>query len=229
MRAALRFSLVFSVVACWCSPAQAAPELLTAAVAKLVEAEAEWAYTQVIRRADKPQAETIARFDPTKPREAQWELVKLRGKVPSSSEAEKWCRRRAQEITKSDGLMLVELLDLEKARVANESETQVRFEIPLKKNALKRVPAENFVVYADVARDDLEIQRFSFLLRQSIRLIGGAAHIEKAQGEVIFRTIENGEPTRPVYASASGHGQALFKKVSRSAEVFYIDQRKVKS
>lgn len=209
--------------------AHAAPAPLSTAVAKLIEAEDDWAYTQVIRRGDRPNAETIARFDPSKPREAQWQLVKLRGKVPSSSEAERWCRRRAQEITQTDGRALVELLDLENATVEAESSEAVRYEIPLKKNALKRVPSENFVVYAEVARDDHTIQRFTFELKQAIRLIGGAAQIEKAQGELLFRPLQEGEPARPVYASASGQGQALFKKVKRSAEVFYIDQFRVKS
>jgi hypothetical protein len=207
----------------------ASPSLLVSAIEKMVQEESEWAYTQVIRRGDKPDAETVARFDPTRPRDAQWELVKLRGKTPTQAEAERWCRRRNQEITKSDGQVAAELLDLENAKVSEESAEDIRFEVPLKPNALKRLPSENFVVFVDVDRSEQAITRLSFALRQAVRLIGGVAQIESAEGEVRFAPAPDGETMRPVYATASGRGQALFKKMNRSAEVFYVDQRRVKS
>jgi hypothetical protein len=207
----------------------APPELLVRALEKLVMEEEKWAYTQVIRRGDKPNAETIARFDPSKPAAEQWQLVKLRGKTPSPAEAEKWCKRRTQEITDREARALVQVLDLDRARVTASAGEAITYEIPLKKNAIKRVPAENFVVFADVHSADQSVLRFAFQLRQAFRLIGGAAEVQAAEGEVIFKPTPDGATTRPSYAVASGSGQVLIKKINRRAEVFYVDQRRVRS
>lgn len=206
------------------------PSLLAAAMEKLVQEDDRWAYTQVMRRTDRNNGgDTVARFDPSKPAGEQWELLKLKGRTPSEAEADRWCRRRGREVSQTDGRALADLLDLEHAVVADESPTRVRFEVPLKKNTIARVPTENFVAYAEIDRSEQCLQRFSVVLRQAVRLIGGMAEIQSAQGEVIFNAVDQSDTTRPTRIIASGTGQALFKKVNRSAEVIYTDQRRVKS
>ncbi|PTY06371.1 hypothetical protein DB347_13165 [Opitutaceae bacterium EW11] len=206
----------------------AAPALLATAVQKLVEQDDQWAYTQVYRRADKPEAETIARFDPSRPAGAHWELLKLRGKTPTSAEASKWCERREKQVNQSDARAAVDLLDIDQAKVAEETGTKVRYEVPLKDVTIGRIPAANFIVFAEVDREDQSLQRFSIFLRQAIRFVGGIAAIESAQGEVVFTSLDESAATRPTHIVASGTGQALFKRVNRSAEIIYTDQRRVK-
>ncbi len=205
------------------------PELLNTAMGKLVAGDDEWAYTQIFRRTDRTGEDTVARFDPSKPAQQQWELVKLHGRVPTAAECEKWCAKREQGGAQTDGRAMVDLLDLPRATVAEEDEHRVRFEIPLKKNTIGRVPTENFIAYAEVDRNERALQRFSIVLKQSIRLIGGMAEISTAQGDVFFKSFGEPDTTRPSYISASGSGQALFHHISRSAEVIYEDQHRVKS
>lgn len=225
----LRSVFVFAVCGLFAPLVHAsAPALLTAAVQKLVAEDDQWAYTQTYRRADKPDAETIARFDPTRPTGAQWELIKLRGRSPSSSEAAKWCERRQKQVSQSDARAAVDLLDIEQARVAEEDGARVRYEVPLKDVTIGRIPAANFIVFAEVDRADQSLRRFSIYLRQAIRFIGGIAEIQSAQGEVVFTSVGQGDSTRPTRIIASGTGQALFKKVNRAAEIIYTDQRRVK-
>ncbi len=205
------------------------PDLLNTAIQKLVVGDDQWAYTQIFRRTDRTGEDTVARFDPSKPANEQWELKKIHGRVPTSSECEHWRARREQTGSQTDGRALVDLLDLEHATVSEEDSKRVRFEIPLKKNTVARVPTENFIAYAEVDRGDQALQRFSIVLRQSIRLIGGMAEISTAQGDVFFKSFDATDTTRPSYISASGSGQALFHHINRSAEVIYQDQRRVKS
>lgn len=196
---------------------------------KLVTEDDQWAYTQVIRRTDRDGGDTVARFDPTKPDGAKWELIKLKGHAPSNAEADRWCRHRTGEVNQTDGRTLADLLDLERASICQETATSIRFKVPLKKNTIARVPTENFVAYAEINRADQSIQRFSIFLQQSVRMIGGAAELQSAQGEVTFDTVDQSTSTRPTRIVASGTGQALFKRVNRSAEILYTDQRRVKS
>jgi hypothetical protein len=207
----------------------AVPEPLATALGKFVAAEAEWAYTQVYRRADKPHAQTVARFDPSRPREHQWELVLLRGRKPSSDEASRWCKRRMQEDVSNDAEAMVQALDLEKARFFDESPDRVRYAVPLRKQTIKRVPTENFIVIAEVDRRTETLRRLSASLTDEIRILGGMAKIDTAEGEVVFQALEGGSAARPVYISARGTGSALFKRVQRSAEILFVDQRRVKS
>jgi hypothetical protein len=205
------------------------PALLDTAMTKFVAADDQWAYTQVFRRTDRTGEDTVARFDPSKPAKEQWELVKLHGRTPTPQESQKWCAKREQGGSQTDGRAMVGLLDLPHASVVQENDKRVRFEIPLKKNTIARVPTENFVAFAEVDRNEQALQRFSIVLKQSIRLIGGMAEISSAQGEVIFKSLDDSDTTRPAYISASGSGQALFHHINRSAEVIYQDQRRVKS
>lgn len=227
-RFALLLASVFSVLGIAQIRADV-PTLLATAMQKLVTEDDQWAYTQVIRRTDREGGDTVARFDPTKPNGEKWELLQLRGHAPSNAEAGRWCRRRGGEINQTDGRVLAELLDLDRATVAVETPTSIRFKVPLKKNTIARVPTENFVAFAEISRADQSIQRFSIFLRQAVRLVGGAAEIQTAQGEVTFHTMDESACTRPTRIVASGTGQALFKRVNRSAEILYTDQRRVKS
>ena len=205
------------------------PPLLATAMQKLVTEDDQWAFTQVIRRTDREAGDTVARFDPTKPIGEKWELITLKGRAPSNAEANRWCRRRGGEMSQTDGRTLTDVLDLENAIVVVETPTSVRFKVPLKKSTIARVPTENFIAFAEVDRSDQSILRLSIFLRQAVRLIGGAAEIQSAQGEVTFETVDQSASTRPTRIIASGTGQALFKKVNRSAEIIYTDQRRVKS
>lgn len=230
MRVRLLLTLSFSLFAASFLHAEA-PVLLSTAVKKLVNEDDRWAYTQVMRRTDKDDPATVAKFDPTRPAGQQWQLVKLKGRTPTSAEADRWCRRRCGEVNQTDGRALVDLLDLDRARVADETGTRVRYEVPLKKNTIARVPTENFVAFAEVDRADESLLRFSVVLRQAIRLIGGVAEIQSAQGDVFFTPVGEGstEGSRPNRIVASGSGKALFRNVNRSAEIIYTDQRRVKS
>ncbi len=206
-----------------------APYLLSTAMHKLASEDGQWAYTQVMRRTDRIEPATVARFDPSRPSGDQWELITLKGRTPSDAEAARWCNRRGRESKRTDGAALIELLDLDQARISTESAGHVRYEVPLKKSTVARLPTENFVAFVDVNRADESLKKFSFVLRATVKLIGGMAEIQSAQGEVTFNSIDQSESTRPTRITASGTGQALFKKVNRSAEIIYTDQRRVKS
>jgi hypothetical protein len=205
------------------------PSLLATAVQKLADDDDCWAYTQVYRRTDQEVGETVARFDPSKPAGSQWQLIKYRGRTPTASEAERYCQRRAKEGNRSDGRAVADLLDVDHATVTEQSVGKIRYEVPLKKSAIGKVPTENFVVYADVDPVGASLQRFIVVLKQSIRLLGGIAEIQSASGEVQFQSLDESESSRPTFVSASGTGQALFKKMNRSAEIIFKDQRRVKS
>src|SRR3569833_1997718 len=173
---------------------------------KFVVGDDQWAYTQIFRRTDRTGEDTVARFDPSKPAKEKWELVKLHGHTPTPQECEKWYAMREQGGSQTDGRAMVDLMDLPHATVVEEDTKRVRFEIPLKKNTIGRVPPENFLAFAEVDRNEQALQRFSIVLKQSIRLIGGMAEISSAQGDVFFKSFDDSDTTRPAYISASGSG-----------------------
>lgn len=222
-----RYPLWFSFGVLATSAFANAPLVLENAVQKLVESDDAWAYTQTIRRTDQTTGDTVARFDPSKPAGEQWQLIQFHGRAPTASQAASWCRKRTEESTNSNRVLL-DVLDLDHASVVEENSERVRFQIPLRKSVIAHVPTENFVAYAEVDPTAQLLQRLSVELKQSIRLVGGAAEVESAEGEVVFRRFGD-EDARPDYATAHGSGQALFHRVNRSGEILFSDQRRVKS
>jgi hypothetical protein len=220
------FLLLFSAVV---GLKASTPPLLETAINKLAASDDEWAYTQVFHRTDTSSGDTVAKFDPSRPAGAQWQLMKLRGKTPSDSEAVRWCKRRSQDSNQSDSRAFIDLLDLGHASIIQQNDGRVKFEIPLKKNTIAHVPTENFVAYAEVNPTEEILQSMSVVLKQAIRLVGGIAQVESAEGEVFFQTFGGSEEARPTHIIARGTGQALFRKVNRSAEIIFLDQRRVKS
>jgi hypothetical protein len=194
------------------------------AIAKVVNDQDCWAYTQVIRRLDKKEGETISTYDPSKPFAERWSLLQWKGRPPTPVERDRWLKRRQNERKQSS---FIGLLDISNAKqVGRDGEVDV-FEVPLKKEMIKNlVPTDKFVAHVGVDRDRETVEEFSLRTRESFR-IAGIGEVDSAEGEVVFKHIDERYVPQPALVRTSGTGRALFVKVDRSMEISFLDHRRV--
>jgi hypothetical protein len=216
--------------------ATASPELeglpapLATALHKLMVDEDHWAYTQttqVFDRAGQPEeGPQVERYDPSQPEDAQWTLLQRKGRPPTDREVRVWKRKKEKELRRREEKSLGEVLDFARASVHREEAPAVVYEVPLKKSASRRFPAEKFVAYLTVNRDRLQLERFGLRAREAFRMVG-VAKVDKVEIDAQFATVDPQYPPQPHLIQASGAGRVLFFRVGASAEIKWSDFKRV--
>lgn len=238
-RATILLSLL-SLVGTACA---AVPQLLEDAVKKLSQDTDRWAYTQTAIQKDekgKTKSEIVYRFDPSKPYAEQYTPIKIDGKTPTESQIKKYRRqgeKRGQGIEKAETTGIVEssprrktvgeLMDLERATVAEETEKEIVYEVPLKKEGNDRLPPDKFRVTARVSKELRALQSVQATLRAPLRekLI---IKVSSGEGRIDFKTVDPKYSPQLSEIRGSGTGSILFVPVGRAYELRREDYKRVK-
>ena len=235
--------MIISLLAATVSARAAVPQILQDALKKLSVDTDRWAYTQTAIQKDdkgKTKSEVVLRFDPSKPYAEQYTPLKIDGKAPSDSQVRKYRRqgeRRGDRIERGEAAGVIEsssqrkslgeLMDLEKATVAEENEKTITYEVPLKKEGNDRLPPEKFRVTARLNKELRALENVSATLRAPLReklilkLSSGEGHIE-------FKTVDPKHPPQLTEIRGSGSGSILFVPIGRSYELRREDYKRVK-
>lgn len=239
----MRHLMLVSFLAATVVARAAVPQILQDALKKLSQDTDRWAYTQTAIQKDdkgKPKSEVVVRFDPSKPYAEQYTPLKIDGKQPTESQIKKYRRQgeqRGSRIEKADATGIPdtskqrksvgELMDLERATIAEENEKTVTYEVPLKKEGNDRLPPEKFRVTARVSKELRAFESVSATLRAPIReklimkLSSGDGHIE-------FKTVDPKYPPQLTEIRGNGSGSILFVPVGRIYEMRREDYKRVK-
>lgn len=206
------------------------PSPLAVALEKLMADEGHWAYTrttQIFDRDGRPKGgEQIERYDPSQPEDEQWVLVLRKGAVPTAREVRSWKKKREKEMRRREDTPLGDVLDLGHARVGREDERETVYEIPLKKAASRRFPAEKFVVFMTVNRASQTVVHFGLKAREAFRVVA-VAKVEKIELEASFATVDEKYAPQPSVILVNGTGKVLFFRVGGSAEIKWTDFKRV--
>lgn len=206
------------------------PVPLATALRKLMADEGHWAYTQttqVFDRDGQPEGgRQIERYDPSQPEDEQWTLLLRKGETPTDRQVRSWRRKKEKEMRRREEKPLGEVLDIARAQVASENGQEIVYEIPLKKSASRRFPAEKFVVFMTVNRARQQLEHFGLKTRGSFRMVG-VAKVEQVEIEAKFATVDEKYSPQPSVIAASGTGKVLFFRVGGSAEIKWTDFKRV--
>jgi len=206
------------------------PLPLAVALQKLMKDDGHWAYTQstqIFDRDGRPEGGLqVERYDPSRPEEEQWTLLLRKGEPPTDRQVRSWRRKKEKELRRREEKPLGEVLDFARAQVTREDALEVVYEVPLRKSASRRFPAEKFVAYMTVDRAGQQLVHFSLKARESFRMVG-VAKVEKVEIEAKFATVAAPHPAQPSVITASGTGKILFFRVGGSAQVTWTDFKRV--
>jgi hypothetical protein len=224
----MRFSyLLIYLLAVVCSRA-ASPALLQAAVDNYGKDVERWAYTQTIVSKDrkgKVEEELVVRNDPSQPYEVQWTILKIDGKDPTEHQVEKY--RKEHDKRRKGRRSLGELLDLERAVVADETPAAITYEIPLIKNDNQRMPPEKFRVTARVNKERRTLENVGVRLREALRM-ALVLKLKSGEADLNFDVVDPQFSPPITSLRADGEGSILFVKVGGNYSATRTDFKRVK-
>ena len=239
----MRRLMIISLLAATVSARAAVPQILQDAIKKVSLDTDRWAYTQTAIQKDdkgKTKSEVVVRFDPSKPYAEQYTPLKIDGKEPSESQLRKYRRqgeKRGEALVKAETTgevdastrrkSLGELMDIEKATVAEEDAQTITFEVPLRKEGNDRLPPEKFRVFARLSKDQRAFDSISATLRSPLRekLI---VKVSAGEGHIQFKTVDPKHPPQLADIRGSGSGSILFVPIGRAYELRREDYKRVK-
>ena len=207
------------------------PALLGDAIKKWIADEDHWAYTQRQRVRDrtKPVVERVERYDPSQPDDQQWQLLEIDGKAPTADEIAAWRRRKGKEVKRRNERPLADYFDFDHATVAGETAESVRYDVPLHKEAYRRVPLDKIQVSVTVNKARRELESLAAGLKDPFRMALGAAKVTDFGLDIHFRTIDAKYASQPDLIKASGSARVVFFfKISGDAEMTWSDFKRVK-
>ncbi len=233
MRGLTLISFLLTTAAGWA----ATPQPLQDALKKLAQDTDRWAYTQTMVQKDgkgKTTSEVVLRFDPSKPYAEQYTPLKIDGKTPTESQLKKY-RRMGERIerAKSSGespsqyKTVGELMDIENAKIAEENDQVIVYEVPLKKEGNTRLPPEKFRVTARVNKQQNVLENVSATLRSPLRekLV---VKVSSGEGQINFKPVDPKFVPPLSEIRGNGAGSIFFVPIGRAYELRREDYKRVR-
>jgi len=218
----------------------AVPALLEGALDKVTADYDHWAYTQTtVEKNEKGKLlkRATVRFDPSKPYADQFTPLEVDGQPPTAGDFKKYRKqgeKRGERIAEAEteGTIpprktLGELMDLEHARMVNENDDNVTFEVPLKKEGNNRLPPEKFQVLARVSKHSGAFESIVAQLRSPLRA-EVIVKIKSGVGRLEFAKVDPRYAPALATISGSGAGSIMFVPVGRSYELKRSEYERVK-
>lgn len=156
------------------------PPLLAKAVAQWVEGREDLAFTQLSRFLDddgKVKEERLERYDPSLPDKQRWRLLEVDGKPATDAQREKWETPKNAKPRKKAMKPPAEYLDLENAKLLDETKENARFDISLRPEAARLLAVEKIAVVISVEKASGRIAHIAANLRQPIKVLLGLAKV----------------------------------------------------
>ncbi len=219
------------------------PALLNEALQKTLRDTDRWAFTQTLVEFDgkgKELQRTVVRFDPSKPYAEHYTPIAINGKKPSDSDLEKYrkrgekrgdrmekAERDGSENTTKTRQTLGEVMDIENATFASETETTITYEVPLKKEGNRRFPPDKFQVLARVNKATHGFERIEAKLREAMRSML-VVKIKSGEGALEFSSIDPKFAPALVALHGGGMASVAFVPIGRRYDVKHDDFKRVK-
>lgn len=181
-----------------------------------------WAYTETTvmkSTKGKVRAETVVRFDPSKPWPEQYTPLKIEGKAPTGKQLEKYRERgekRGERLARTAGPADATVpdkpaaqepekgrkvtLDLDNPRVLKDEGDRLIYEAALKATA-KDIPVDKFEVRLVVSKPARQVRHISLRLRESFR-VKLIAKVKAGEASADFAVVD--PQYGPVMTAATG-------------------------
>jgi hypothetical protein len=208
----------------------APPPLLVKALDQWVAAREDFAFTQQTRFFEddgKVAKERIELFDPSLPDSQRWRLIEVDGQRATDEQKKKWethkNRGSRKKVSKSPG----EYLDLENARVLQDSPKSVRYEIGLRPEAIRLLEVANIVVLITVDKETGAIVRVGATLRQPISVLLGLARVTDLDIDVRMEPVDDGSAVKPEDVQTGSTARVTMSRLGTFMEYNWSDFKRV--
>lgn len=219
----LAFAFAFSAAAA------ETPAMLAGAIRNWSAEMDEWAFTQRVRTFDdeKIKLERLERYDPSRPDNQRWELLKIDGKPPTAGQREYWQQRKNRKPKRRSEKAIEDYFDFERATMVEETPEWVRYDVPINREMTRLVPLEKISVEVTVNKRTQTIQQVTGGLREPFRFALGLAKITDIWLDVRFDPILHDLETDPDATQAIGAAHVVLFKMGDRAEYAWSDFKRV--
>jgi len=196
----------------------AAPALLQEVADRMVSEREQWAFTQLVREynGDRVAVERLERYDPARGYEHRWQLLKLNGKTPTAEEAKQWTARKNKPHKRPEKAA-VDYLDLDHAKVQNETDESISYQVPFRRSAGGLFPGDKVELTLMISKKTHEIERAQVSVDEEFKVALGLAKVIDI--DLDLEMPEAGKPTtagKP--EKTTGSATAVVNKLGRRFE-----------
>ena len=223
------------------------PPLLLDALGRVARNFDRWAYTETRMATDEhgvPKAESVFRFDPSKPYAEQYRPLKIDGKPPTEHQlkdyrhrgekrGEKFAKQEAEGRTPGAELPRFGIggstasIDLAHAIVASEAADSITYEVPLRNDGHGTLPVEKFQLFARVNRSSHAFENVALRVRSAFR-VKLILKVKSGDVNIDFATVDPQHDPVPVEMAGDATATILFMTFGGSFDLKRADFQRVK-
>lgn len=224
-----RFVLLLLCVATWTSALRAeAPALLKEIAERWLDERTLWAFTQFVRETDNngKTVERLERFDPSNGYDKRWRLLKLNGQVPSADEVEEWSKKKNRK--KKEPKSWLEFVDLENAKLREEDNRLVTYEVPLKRAAGGLFPGDKITVILTIDKSTRSIEQARASIDEPFNVALGLAQVQELDFDLQLPPDKSqvSSSTAKNHSQAEGTATAVVNRFGKRVEYTWTEFRR---
>ncbi|MEO6244233.1 MAG: hypothetical protein ABIQ12_02250 [Opitutaceae bacterium] len=185
--------------------------------------------TRYLHDDGKVKEERIERYDPSLPDSERWRLIAIDGRPASAEQRLKWEKKKNGKTRKHGVKPPGEYLDLERAKLLDETPTEARFEIVLRPEVARLLAVDKIAVVITVDKESGNMTRMEASLRQPIAVLLGLARITELDLDVRLEPAAE-DPVRPAGEVQSGSTASVtISKLGDPIDYHWTDFKRVTS
>jgi hypothetical protein len=219
---------VFGLLASGILLRAAEPSLLTEAVTRWSGERHSWAFTQRVKEFDggEIRQERVETFDPSRPENKRWALLKVDGRAPTSDEWTAWDKRKNKK-RRRDPKPLMEYFDFARARLIRDEGATAVYELPLRNTSAWLFPADKVELQLAVNRQSRAVERVDARINEPFKVALGLARVLDFELDLVMQPVEGAGAGDPAAASPDGTMRAVVNKFGQRVEYNWSEFRRV--
>jgi len=197
----------------------AVPTLLQEVAEKLTDERQRWAFTQSVREFNGEQVveERLERFDLTRGQERRWQLLRMNGRTPTPEEVEAWSKRK-NKVRKHPPKAATEYVDLEQAKVREETADSISYEVPFRRSAGGLFPGEKVELTLTINKKTHGIERAQVSIDESFKVAFGLAQVVDLDLDLEMPDGDRPDRAKPPAEKPQGTASAVVNKFGHRIE-----------
>lgn len=208
--------------------APAPPSLLEQAVENWLGERDHWAFTQRAVEYDngKPR-ERLERYDPSKAGDARWTLLAIDARLPTEEERAAWAKKKFKKNRRQIDAPIGDFFDFGDARIVSQTDTLVRYEVPLRRDKNWLFQTDKVKVVVSVNKETKALEHLSAGVREPVKVLLGLARITAGKLDLSFLNFDDDALPGPESAQPTGSARVSVYKFGERVEFTWSDFKRV--
>lgn len=187
-----------------------------------------WAFTQrAVEYDGGKRRERLERYDPSKPGNARWTLLAIDGKPPTEEQHAAWAKKKFKKNRRRFDSPLGDYFDFNGAKVLGETESTVRFDVPLRRDKNWLFQTDKVHVVVSINKETRALEHLTADVREPVKVLLGLARITDGKLDLSFLNFDDDARPGPETTQPTGTAHVIVSKFGERAEFTWSDFKRV--